>query len=75
MPENKSPQPRDQKSLYSMAATIWSIVGGMIGCSLLGYVIGRKMGDYLTGTLIGMFMGLAYCGYEIWKVIRKPKDK
>ena len=73
MPANKSGQ--DNRSGMPLLASAWNIVGGMLGFSLLGYAIGHKMGDIVTGTLIGMFIGLIYCSYEVWKLIRRLNSK
>jgi hypothetical protein len=73
MPANKSEQ--DNRSGTPLLASAWNIVGGMLGCSLLGYAIGYKAGDKVTGTLIGMLIGFIYCSYEVWKLIRRLNSK
>ena len=40
----------------------------------LGYRIGRKLGKEEAGTLIGIFVGLFYCGYEVWKLIQRTNN-
>ncbi len=49
---------------------------GMIVCTLAGHYIDAKINTpdpYFT--LGGMFLGLVYCGWEVWKVIRKLEQK
>ena len=44
---------------------------GMAVFSFLGYWIDqRRGGDRILFTLLGMTLGLAFCAYEVWKVIR-----
>ena len=48
-----------------------NIAAGMILFSLLGYYIDSKVGGTKQfWTLGGMFLGLLYSGYEVWKVVR-----
>lgn len=36
----------------------------------LGYMIDRKRGNGFAFMIGGLFLGLAYCGYELWKLVR-----
>jgi F0F1-type ATP synthase assembly protein I len=36
----------------------------------VGYVVDRKRGDGVAFMIGGLFMGLFYCGYELWKLVR-----
>ena len=49
-----------------------NIAAGMAVFTFLGYWIDRWRGGSGTGgwTLVGMFVGLLYGGYEVWKVVR-----
>ena len=47
---------------------------GMGVFTYLGYRIGRKSGHSQEGALAGVFLGLLYCGYEVWKQIRIYKN-
>ncbi len=48
----------------------FNLVSGMIVFSGIGYWIDQRKGtEYWT--LIGMFVGLLYCGYEAWKLLSK----
>jgi hypothetical protein len=43
---------------------------GMAVFSLLGYWLDRRSGGGIGWTLGGMFMGLVYGGYAVWKTVR-----
>jgi|APCry1669188970_1035186.scaffolds.fasta_scaffold17936_2 F0F1-type ATP synthase assembly protein I len=49
-----------------------NMAAGMAVFTFLGYWIDRWRGGSGTGvwTLVGMFVGLLYGGYEVWKVVR-----
>lgn len=49
-----------------------NLAAGMAVFTLIGYWIDKKRGGGGAGTwtLVGMFMGLAYGAYEVWKVVR-----
>lgn len=54
------------------AATIGvTLAAGMAFFTAVGYYIDQKTGGGQGWTLAGIFLGLAYCGYEIWKLIRQ----
>lgn len=48
-----------------------TMVVGVCFFTYLGYLIDKKTGGGQAWTLVGIFVGLFYCGYEIWKLIRK----
>ena len=48
-----------------------NMLGGMIVFSGIGYFLDQKRGGGVALTLSGMFLGLFYCGYEVWKVIHR----
>lgn len=58
-----------------LLGSAWNVIGGLLVTSLLGYAIGKKMGDEVTGTLVGMLIGLVYCSYEVWKLVRRLNSK
>ena len=66
---NKSFGSSDAMSLgFNMAA-------GMAVFTYLGYWLDQKMGGGQGWTLAGIFLGLFYCGYEVWKLVRQvPKN-
>jgi len=45
---------------------------GMALLSYLGYRYDQSRGGGNTGTLIGLFLGLIYGAYEVWKLVRTP---
>ena len=48
-----------------------NMTAGMILFSAIGYFIDQRTNNpHLFWTLIGMFAGLVYCGYEVWKILR-----
>lgn len=46
------------------------LAGGMIVFAGLGYGLDRRRGGGVVCTLVGVFLGLVYGGYEVWKVVR-----
>ncbi len=49
---------------------------GMLVFTFIGMYVDNKRGDGSSwGTLTGMFVGLFYCGYEVWKIIKDNKDE
>lgn len=48
-----------------------NIAVGMALFTIIGNWIDKKLGDQHLWILVGMFLGLFYCGYEIWKLIRQ----
>ena len=53
-----------------------NMVAGMIVFTAIGYWVDQKLpGDSSAATLTGMFMGLIYCGYEVWKLIRNMNNQ
>jgi F0F1-type ATP synthase assembly protein I len=47
------------------------LVAGMLVFTGIGWWIDRRRGGGVAGTVLGMFLGLAYGGYEVWKVVRQ----
>lgn len=43
---------------------------GMVVFASLGYYADRRSGGGTRWTLLGIFFGLFYCAYEIWKLVR-----
>lgn len=53
-----------------------TMAAGMAVFSFLGYFVDQKRGGGPgAGTLIGMFIGFFYCGYEVWKFVRLSNDE
>ena len=51
------------------------LLAGMVVCAGLGYFVDRRRGGGAAFTLLGMFMGLLYGGYEVWKLVRQITDQ
>ena len=47
-----------------------NLAAGMALFTFIGYWIDGKRGGGIFWTVCGMFMGLLYGAYEVWKVIR-----
>jgi len=67
--EKKEKDPTPSKKAIPAVALGTNMAAGMIVFSFIGYKIDQKLGGRAF-TLIGMFLGLLYCGYEVWKIIR-----
>jgi hypothetical protein len=59
----------DHKNLHYMSVGL-NVTAGMFIFFYIGYVIDQKRGTQF-GVPIGILLGLFYCGYEIWKLIRQ----
>jgi hypothetical protein len=69
--QSKKPEPPSNLFLLSLGLTM---AAGMAFFSFLGYFIDQKRGEGSLFTLLGMFLGLAYCFYEVWKVVRQDRS-
>ena len=72
-----SPQQDTNKktSRYLKATSLGiNMAAGMAVFSFLGYWVDQKTGGGQIWTLVGIFLGLFYCGYEVWKLIREPDE-
>lgn len=72
--KDPSQSQRNQPGI-SLIASLWNIIGWVVGGAVLGYFIGGKMGDPSTGTLIGAGVGLLYVFYEVYRIIRDLQRK
>ncbi len=50
------------------------MTAGMVIFAYLGYLIDQKTTKGQAWTLVGIFLGLVYCGYEVWKLVRKEDE-
>lgn len=48
---------------------------GVVVFTLAGYWVDQKRGGGKAWTLCGIFMGLFYGAYEVWKVVRELDKK
>jgi len=67
--DKQSPQNPQTNSLLLNLGLNMAV--GMAAFSLAGYYLDQKTGEKGYWTLGGMFLGLFYCGYEVWKLIRR----
>jgi len=70
MGNNDKDQP---KNIPSVTLGI-NIAAGMALFTFTGNWIDKKLGNQHFWILIGIFLGLFYCGYEIWKLIRQSNN-
>lgn len=69
MTENK------QQRLYSSALSLGlNMAAGMAAFSYLGYRLDQGRGGGYGWTLAGIFLGLFYGGFEVWKVIKQNQN-
>lgn len=64
-------EPGRRNLVGSALALGTNMVAGMALFTFLGYKVDQKRGDGRAFTLIGMFLGLFYGGYEVWKLVRQ----
>ncbi len=67
----KSRKPAEPSRKYQAVALGYTFAAGMFVFTMLGYYIDKKRGGDGGWTLVGMFMGLGYGGYELWKLVRQ----
>lgn len=73
--KNKNKQSSQTPQIYSHLLSLGlNMATGMAVFSLLGYYVDKKTGDKGFWTLAGMFLGLLYCGYEVWKLVRRNES-
>jgi len=69
---DKKKQSSQDPQRYSLLLSLGlNMAVGMAVFSFLGYYIDQKTGARGFWTLGGMFLGLLYCGYEVWKLVRR----
>ena len=63
--EKKPPENKTSATTFGL-----NIAAGMAFFTYAGHLLDRKFGkDFLV--IIGACLGLLYCAYELWKVIRE----
>ena len=63
-----------KKSLPAISLGL-NMAAGMAAFSALGYYWDQKSAKGYQWTLVGMFLGLFYCGYEVWKIVKEANKK
>ena len=67
------PQKPEMGNLSAMTLGI-TMVTGVSFFTYLGYLVDKRIGSGRTWTLVGIFLGLFYCGYEVWRLIRRKNN-
>jgi len=64
------------KSYKSLSSTSFglNLAVGMVFFTLIGLYVDNEMGSGFLGLLCGIFLGLLYCTYEIWKLIKNQEN-
>jgi hypothetical protein len=70
-PEERDSGTADRRFARRAIALGTNLAVGMVAFSLGGYWLDARRGGGLLWTLVGMFLGLVYGGYEVWKVVRE----
>ena len=73
--KEEPPDSRDQSRFGPALALGTNMAAGMILLAGLGYWIDRKRGGGVLCTLCGLFLGLAYGMYELWKAVREINSR
>jgi F0F1-type ATP synthase assembly protein I len=60
----------ERKRVHPGLSLGMNFAGGMAICAGMGYWLDQKLGTDNVWVLVGSFLGMAYCGYEMWKVIQ-----
>ena len=74
MPEDRGWRDSWREYQRSLSLVMNWIVG-MLAFSLGGHYLDRKRGGGYALTLVGMFLGLVYGGYETWKTVRGMQEQ
>jgi len=68
---DKNKKPSEPSRKYQAVAFGYTFAAGMFVFSMIGYYIDKKVSGDGGWTLAGMFLGLGYGGYELWKLVRQ----
>lgn len=64
-----------QRQMKATALTLGTqLAVGMAVFAGVGHYIDRRQGTGSTWTLLGVFLGLFYCAYEVWKLVRRIQE-
>jgi len=72
--DTPSRSPKDEKRRPGNSAALalgTQLLAGMLVFTGIGWWIDRRRGGGVAATVCGMFLGLAYGAYEVWKVVRQ----
>ena len=62
---------RNRSAIAAALGLGTQLLAGMVVCAGLGYYADKRRGGGALFTLLGMFLGLLYGGYEVWKLVRQ----
>jgi len=65
---------QNNKNNLSAVSLGLNMAVGMGVFSYLGYKIDQRQSGNGMWSLIGIFLGLLYCAYEVWKIIKQNKE-
>lgn len=51
----------------------WTLSGSVIGCLLIGYIVGEYFDANPAATIIGLFLGIAVGFYNLAKIMWRNK--
>ena len=64
-----------QRKYGDLMSLGFHLAAGIIVFFLGGYFIDQKRGeDKVAFTITGMILGFCYCGYEIWKLLKRLNE-
>jgi F0F1-type ATP synthase assembly protein I len=52
-----------------------NFTAGMLACVFIGYQLGTWFGHQDAWVLGGVFAGLTYGGFEVWKIVRRLEEQ
>ncbi len=67
MPD-KTPQGRPD---YILLSKLWSIGGGIVFLTVIGWFLDQKLHTFYVLTLVGATLGIMYCFYEVWQAFKE----
>lgn len=69
-PENEQEELAKRSALVSAISLGTNLAVGMAVFASLGYFIDKRTGGGSLFTLMGIFLGLFYGAYEVWKTVK-----
>ncbi len=70
-PDNQGRGPSERIRALTLSVIGTQLAAGMIFFAIVGYFVGDLLERKQAGTLVGIFLGLLYGGYEVWKTVRR----
>lgn len=71
MPAIRPPEARPSPAKASALSLGTQLAAGMVFFAGLGYYADYRRGGGVVFTICGMFAGLGYGAYEVWKLVRQ----